>query len=107
MASFFCDCRVNNTIIKTGGLLKKNKHQSSVTKKSITSKSYLNHYFDHIYVINLKSQTADRLIVVEHLSKHGVDFKIFKAANGYAGEPLERYKEYQKRELGDLRRYPE
>ncbi len=75
--------------------------------KVLSVDSYLNHYFDHIYVINLKFKVADRLIVAEHLNKHGIDFEIFEATNGYAGEPLEKYKEYQKRELGVFSRYSE
>ncbi len=69
--------------------------------------SYLNHYFDHIYVINLKFKVAERLIITEHLKQNRIDFEIFEATNGYTGEALDKYKAYQKRELGEFKRYPE
>ena len=75
--------------------------------KPLSKGSYLNHYFDHIYVINLEFKVADRLTVSEHLKKHGVDFEIFEATNGYTGEPLEKFEAYKKQDLGNLKRYPE
>ena len=69
--------------------------------------SILNHYFDHIYVVNLKFKIADRLIITKHLNEHGVDFEIFEATNGYKGEPFAKFEEYQKRDLGKFKRYPE
>ncbi len=85
-------------------MLSRNKRE---TKMPSPTNSYLNHYFDHIYVLNLKHKAADRLIIVKHLKQYGVDFEIFEATNGYMGEPLKRFEIYQKRELGDLKRYPE
>lgn len=78
-----------------------------LVKDLLPINSFLNTYFDHIYVVNLKFKITDRLKVSKHLKDHGVDFEIFAATNGYAGEALEKFKEYQKRELGDLERYPE
>ena len=83
---------------------KKNKTK---TKALSPASSFLNTYFDHIYVVNLKFKAADRLIVTEHLNKYGIDFEIFEATNGFSGEPLNKFKEYEKRELGDFKRYPE
>lgn len=77
------------------------------TKESLHVKSFLNNYFDHIYVVNLKSAVKNRLTAITHLNKHKINFEIFKATNGYVGEPLSKFKEYQKRKLGDLKRYPE
>ncbi len=93
--------------IQNPGLMKLIKRQRTEAKKPLPENSYLNHYFDHIYVVNLKHQTADRLIIVKHLRQYGVDFEILEATNGYAGEPLDRFKAYQERELGDFKRYPE
>ncbi len=69
------------------------------------SHSVLNDYFDHIYVVNLKHNAIDRLRISFHLRQHGVNFEIFEATNGYEGEPLKRYRKYQTRELGHLKRY--
>ncbi len=81
-------------------MTKKNKALSSTS-------SFLNTYFDHIYVVNLAFKVADRLKVVRHLKDHRIEFEIFDATNGYKGEALEKFEAYQKRELGDLKRYPE
>lgn len=75
------------------------------TKELSATDSQLNHYFDHIYVVNLQFKVADRLIITEHLNKHEIDFEIFNATNGYEGEALGTFQEYQKRKLGDLKRY--
>lgn len=75
------------------------------SKKDVHKNNYLNQYFDHIYVVNLKHKVADRLKTATHLKKHGVDFEIFEATNGYEGEPLDKYNEYSKRKPGNLKRY--
>lgn len=75
--------------------------------KSIQEKSLLNCYFDHVYVVNLKSEVANKLIIAKHLTLCNVDFEIYEATDGSQGETFGRYKEYQKRSLGDLKRYPE
>ena len=75
------------------------------TSNKTSGGSYLNHYFDHIYVVNLKHNISDRLKVIKHLRQYEIDFEIFKATDGYTGEALERYKQYQDRELGNLDRY--
>ncbi len=92
--------------IQNPGLMKLIERQRLEAITPSPTNSFLNTYFDHIYVVNLKHQAADRLIIVKHLKQYGVDFEIFEAINGYVGEPLERYKTYQKRELGDFERYP-
>lgn len=66
----------------------------------------LNQYFDHIYVVNLKSAVKERLQIGKHLSDRGVKFQLWEATNGYEGEPLQRYEEYKARDLGTLKRYP-
>lgn len=69
--------------------------------------NYLNRYFDHIYVINLKHAVADRLKVSRYLKEQGLHFEVFEASNGYKGEVYEQYREYNKEELGNLKRFPE
>jgi len=77
------------------------------SSKTFIENSVLNKYFDNIYVVNLKHKVTDRLKVAHHLKSHGINFEIFEATNGYIGEPLKKYEEYCKRELGDFKRYPE
>lgn len=67
----------------------------------------VNDVFDHVYVVNLKTHTQNKLKISNHLFQNNVNFELFEATNGYEGEPLKRYKEYQKRPLGQLVRYPE
>ena len=69
--------------------------------------NYLNHYFDHIYVINLQHAVEDRLKVSKHLKEQGLYFEVFEASNGYKGEVYEQYREYNKGKLGNLKRFPE
>jgi len=83
------------------------KQVVSTTKRKIVSNSFLNEYFDHVYVVNLKHKVDDRLKVACHLKKNGVNFELFEATNGYIGESLERFNEYQYQELGSMKRYPE
>jgi len=78
-----------------------------VSEKSLQTNSFLNGYFDNVYVINLKHEVAVRLKISEHLTSRGISFEIFDATNGYAGEPLRKYTEYNSRQLGGLKRYPE
>ena len=83
-----------------------NKKKRETIPLSLTD-SYLNHYFDHIYVINLKFKVAKRLIITKHLKQNGIDFETFEAVDGNKGKALRKYKEYQNRELGHLKRYSE
>ena len=92
--------------IQNPGLMILIERQRLETEEPSPVDSPLNHYFDHIYVINLEFEVSNRLTVSEHLKKHGVNFEIFKATNGYKGEALEKFEAYQTRELGDLKRYP-
>ena len=74
-------------------------------KKVEQSSSILNRYFDHVYVVNLKQNTVNRLKIANHLMQRGVKFELFEGTNGYAGEPLGRFEEYRKHQIGDLKRY--
>ncbi len=74
-------------------------------KNPSSGKHIINHYFEHIYVVNLKSAVEDRLKVTRHLNRHNIDFELFEATNGYEGKVFEHYQKYKKRALGDLKRY--
>lgn len=78
---------------------------ASVNKPEVAKESFLNQFFDKIYVVNLAHKVSDRLKVAHHLNQHGINFEIFVATNGYVGEPLKHYQEYSQKELGSLKRY--
>lgn len=67
----------------------------------------INSYFDEIYLVNLKKETKRRLSAALHLRKNNIQFTLFEAINGYEGKPLETYKKYSQRDLGNLQRFPE
>ncbi|WP_422138228.1 glycosyltransferase [Endozoicomonas sp. ALC020] len=67
----------------------------------------LNDYFDNVYVVNLEKSVKEKLRISKHLKIKGVNFQFWNAVNGYEGEPLKKYEEYKKRQLGSLIRYKE
>ena len=73
--------------------------------KKETIVNRVNDYFDNIYVVNLEKSIKERLRVTKHLKERGVKFQRWEATNGYEGEPLAKFNEYKKRELGTLKRY--
>lgn len=82
------------------------EHIGQVSKESVEN-SYVNQYFDNVYVVNLKHQIEDRLKITKHLISHGIRFELFEAINGYEGEALEAWRRYESRKLGTLSRFPE
>lgn len=78
---------------------------SNTLSKENADKSILNKYFDCVYLVNLEHKVQDRLIAARHLSKAGVGFKLVRAVNGYEGEPLQKFNEYQKKTPGSMVRY--
>ena len=74
-------------------------------EEPLKAKSFLNHYFDNIYVVNLNHKASERLKVAHHLNQHGIDFEVFDATNGYVGEPLKQYQQYASKRPGNLIRY--
>lgn len=68
-------------------------------------KSFLNAYFDNVYVVNLKKNIKDKLTISKHLKRNNVKFEIFEAVNGYEGKALEKWEEYCRKPLGDFIRY--
>jgi len=69
--------------------------------------SYLNTYFDHVYVVNLEHQIDKRLKIASQLKNSGVKFELFSAVNGYIGEPKKLFDKYKTKPLGSLSRYPQ
>ncbi|WP_341218387.1 glycosyltransferase [Neptunomonas phycophila] len=69
------------------------------------TESFLNKYFDHVYLVNLEHESTDRIKVVNQLRKSKIQHEIFTATNGYVGDPLERWKKYISKPLGSMSRY--
>ncbi|NAW77307.1 hypothetical protein CAG60_00200, partial [Vibrio sp. V33_P6A3T137] len=67
----------------------------------------INDYFDHIYVVNLQHQHEKRLKIATHLKENNIHFEVYKASNGYQGELLDFFNEYEEKSLGHLIRYSE
>ncbi|UTA78635.1 glycosyltransferase [Halomonas sp. XH26] len=68
-------------------------------------KSLINHYFDNVYVVNLKENIKDKIVVSKHLKENNIKFEIYEAVNGYKGEAFKKWEEYSKRPLGEFVRY--
>ena len=79
----------------------------NIDEKLEAQESALNRYFDHVYIVNMEHQSANRIKVINQLRKAKVDCELFTATNGYVGKPLEKWNEYKAQPLGDLKRYPE
>ena len=87
-------------------LCKKNMgHKSAFSEKNTQDLSYLNSYFDHVYVVNLKHKVKDKLTIAQHLKKNNIYFEVFEATNGYEGNAYQKWIEYSKRPLGTFKRY--
>ncbi len=69
--------------------------------------SSVNKHFDHVYVVNLDFQIEKRLKICNHLNKHGIQYGLFKAKNGYKPPIQEQFQKYIDRPLGSLVRYPD
>lgn len=67
--------------------------------------SQLNQFFDHIYLVNLKSDSNSRIRAEYCLSLHNINYSVFEAINGYEGEPLKAYDDYMSRPLGNLEKF--
>lgn len=70
-----------------------------------SNKSFVNEYFDHVYLVNLPQHTERRLKSAVQLRQVGIEFELFTAINGYVGAPREAYDAYLRRGLGKLKRY--
>lgn len=88
-------------------IIKKNNSKSNSKREKKIINSFLNKYFDHVYVVNLENAVNDKMKVSNHLKQNGINFEIFKATNGYEGDAYKKYEEYCKRPIGDFKRYTE
>lgn len=79
----------------------------NIDEKIEERESTLNKYFDHVYIVNMEHQAANRIKVVNQIRKAKVDYELFTATNGYEGKPLEKWNKYKAQPLGNLKRYPE
>lgn len=81
--------------------------EENISDREEDSGSILNDYFDHVYVVNMQHQAANRIKVINQLRKARIEFELFTATNGYEGEPLNKWNEYKTQPLGNLIRYPD
>jgi glycosyltransferase involved in cell wall biosynthesis/GR25 family glycosyltransferase involved in LPS biosynthesis len=81
--------------------------QDNVGNSLESRESILNDYFDHIYVVNMENQAANRIKVLNQLQKSKIGYELFSATNGYEGEPLKKWNWYKDQPLGNLKRYPQ
>lgn len=75
---------------------------SSGIKKGVSH--ILNNYFDHIYVVNLKTAVEDRFTVTKQLMKNGIEYELFEAVNGYE-EMSDQWEAYKNAELGEMNHF--
>ncbi|WP_430737872.1 glycosyltransferase [Psychrobacter sp. VH5] len=80
-------------------------YKPASSETNIQDLSYLNSYFDHVYVVNLKHKVKDKLTIAQHLKKKNIYFEVFEATDGYKGEAYQKWLEYSKRPLGTFKRY--
>ena len=69
--------------------------------------SYINKFFDEVYLVNLKEDIHSRMSSEYRLIHHNIEYTIVEAINGYKGKPFEDYKCYKERPLGKLKKFPE
>lgn len=60
----------------------------------VTELSGLNHYFDHIYIVNLERRADRRLEMVQKLTRLHIRAEFFKAEDGSTKENLEEFQDY-------------
>lgn len=100
------NCQVQVTDNRETNILQSLSKCSNQPKMSVKN-SFLNDYFDKIYVVNLDFQIEKRLKICNHLNSNGIKYEIFKAINGYATPIKDQFDEYTKKTLGSLLRYTE
>lgn len=81
--------------------------QDNIGSSQESRESILNDYFDHVYVVNMEHQAANRIKVSNQLQKAKINYELFSATNGYVGKPLKKWNWYKDQPLGNLKRYPQ
>jgi glycosyltransferase involved in cell wall biosynthesis/GR25 family glycosyltransferase involved in LPS biosynthesis len=69
--------------------------------------SFINEYFDCVYLVNLEGKHKNRITSARHLRENGIKFKLFNAVNGYQGEVMKHFEKYKAGPLANLQRYAE
>lgn len=67
--------------------------------------SKLNEIFDHVYLMNLKTQKERRIIQSLQLIHFGIKHSVFSAVDGRIGSALEEFDNYQSKPIGQLSRF--
>lgn len=80
---------------------------TSATNTDHNNKSFVNDYFDHVYLVNLPRHVERRLKSAIQLRNASIDFELYTATDGYQGAARETYERYMSRGIGQLTRYPE
>ncbi|WP_198649934.1 glycosyltransferase [Zobellella maritima] len=81
------------------------KKLTTSTQSHNPKKSFINSYFDHVYLVNLEHDKTKKLKSSRQLKDLNIDFELFKATDGYIGKPKEMFDEYFSKPLGCLKRY--
>ena len=87
-----------------GSLKTRQIFQPNITKRDL---SFLNTFFDKVYLVNLETDPHSRIRAEYCFADHNIRFSVFNATNGYEGEPLKTYQDYLDKPLGNLKRFPE
>ena len=61
--------------------------------------SFVNDYFDHVYVLNLKSRQDRKLAMLQKLNARGIKAEFVEAVNGYSAENKREWETYWKKPL--------
>lgn len=67
----------------------------------------LSKYFDKVFVVNLKRDLSKRFKITSQLNKLNIDFELFEATNGYEGQAMHEFLQYQALPTGALKRFVE
>ncbi|MDF1695707.1 MAG: glycosyltransferase [Saprospiraceae bacterium] len=63
--------------------------------------SHINHYFDHVYVLNLEHRPDRKIAMLQKLSRLGIEAEFVQAINGYSTNNKLEHQAYLDRPLGN------
>lgn len=81
--------------------------KKTLLRGGFSSPHILNKIFSKIYVVNLAKSVDDKVRIGAHLNSRGIKYEFWTAIDGHVGLALEEYKNYEKKPLGRLVRYPD
>lgn len=64
--------------------------------------SAINSYFDKVYVVNLKHESANRLKIANQLNNACIEYELFTATNGYKGDAYQKWLSYASTPIGSM-----